>query len=182
MQSQYMSFSRLVGSFWRADTNTFTITNHRWTVKQKIIVFYCVYLWGFFQPCFLLIFDLRNTKPFVFFFIFWRPLTSSFFNAIKNRCVLSTEEEIKSCRTGYSLIMLLLGSSSKAKTFWIFQTSKGKQKYIKKKNGEAASYFTNKCKKNLRRGVCPYMHEHDIHFLLYSPCLSGDFSLGVVMS
>jgi len=27
-----MSFWRPVGSFWRTDPNTFTLTNHRWTL------------------------------------------------------------------------------------------------------------------------------------------------------
>lgn len=72
---------------------------------------------------------------------------------------------MKSYRTGYSLIMLLLGSSSKAKTFWIFQMSKGKQKSIKKKKKTVKMLHTSQVNvKKEKKKVCPYMHECDINF------------------
>lgn len=108
------------------------------TLWKKIIVLYYFFIpMRTLSAVFLLIFGLRNTKPSVFSLRSEGPWQVLFL-CYKNQCALPTEEEMKSCRAGYSLIMLLLGSSSKVKTFLIFQMSKGKQKNIGKKNSEAS--------------------------------------------
>lgn len=119
----------------------------------------------------------------LFFFLFLGGPWQVLFNAIKIS-IPSPQWKWRAVEQVTALPCCCWNYLAKRKPFRCFRCQKGNKKVGARKTVRLASYVTSKSEANKQNWTVPIhaLNVTEIYFLLYSLCLSNEFSSGVVMS